>query len=170
MIRFLGIRSSSLKNSLPSVCLRFLKLASAIFHQIFIFHQMIALQKLWKIFFISSKKLFSFSRYSNFCISIFPTFLPASHWFRGCSKVNLTVYDVINCLNKNLITYFVWYLDKEERYDIETLSIDNFGKWPKTANSYCMQEILLKIRYFQRGLSKSLKKVNFIFSFEPSPF
>ena len=38
-------------------------------------------------------------------------------------------------------------------------------------NSHCMQEILLKIRYFERGLSKSLKKkVNFIFSFEPSPF
>ena len=33
-----------------------------------------------------------------------------------------------------------------------------------------MQEILLKIRYFERELSKSLKRVNFIFSFEPSPF
>ena len=33
-----------------------------------------------------------------------------------------------------------------------------------------MQEILLKIKYFERGLSKSLKKVNFIFSFKPSPF
>ena len=31
------------------------------------FHQMIGLQKLLKMFFISSKKLFSFSRYSNFC-------------------------------------------------------------------------------------------------------
>ena len=30
--------------------------------------------------------------------------------------------------------------------------------------------IYLKVRYFQRGLSKSLLKVNFIFSFEPSPF
>ena len=30
----------------------------------------------------------------------------------------------MNCLNKNLITYFVWYLKKEKRYDIETLSID----------------------------------------------
>ena len=30
------------------------------------FHQMIPLQKLWKMFFISSKKLFSFSRYSHF--------------------------------------------------------------------------------------------------------
>ena len=31
------------------------------------FHQMIALQELWKMFFISSKKLFPFSRYWNFC-------------------------------------------------------------------------------------------------------
>ena len=35
--------------------------------------QMIALQKLWKNF-ISSKKLFAFSRYSNFYISVFPSF------------------------------------------------------------------------------------------------
>ena len=101
-----------------------LKLVSAIFYQIFISHQMRALQKLWKMFFISSKKLFSFSRYSNFCISIFPLFLPVSHCFRGWMKINVKFYDVINCLNKNLITHFVWYLEKETRYDIETLSID----------------------------------------------
>ena len=53
-----------------------LKLVSAIFYQIFIFHQMTALQKLWKMFFISSKKLFLFSRYSNFSISILPSFSP----------------------------------------------------------------------------------------------
>ena len=51
---------------------RYLKLVSAI--QIFIFHQMIALQKLWRIFYISSKKHFLVSRYSNFCISVFPSF------------------------------------------------------------------------------------------------
>ena len=45
-----------------------LKLVSAIFSEIFIFHQTVALQKLWKMFFISSTKLFSFSRYSNLCI------------------------------------------------------------------------------------------------------
>ena len=28
-----------------------------------------------------------------------------------------------------------------------------------------MQEIVLKVKYFERGLSKSLKKGNFIFSF-----
>ena len=54
----------------------YLKLVSAIFYQIFISHQMIAYQKLWKMFFISSKKFFSFLRYSNFCISVFPSFFP----------------------------------------------------------------------------------------------
>ena len=52
----------------------YLKLVSAIFYQIFIFHQVIALQKLWKMLFISSKKLFSFPRYWTFCISVFPSF------------------------------------------------------------------------------------------------
>ena len=54
-----------------------LKLVSAIFLFFqFFFHQMIVLKKLWKMFFISSKKLFSFSRYSNFCIfsASFPLF------------------------------------------------------------------------------------------------
>ena len=96
---------------------------SAIFYQVFIFHQMIELQKLWKMFFISSKKLFSFSRYSNFCIFLFLYFFSVSHCFRGWFKKILKVYDAINCLNKNLITHFVWYLGKEIRCDIETLSI-----------------------------------------------
>ena len=53
-----------------------LKLVSAIFYQIFYFNQMIAPQKLWKMFFISSKKLFSLLRSSNFCISIFSPYQP----------------------------------------------------------------------------------------------
>ena len=40
------------------------------------YHQMIAIQKLRKMLFISSKKLFSCSRYSNFSISIHPSFSP----------------------------------------------------------------------------------------------
>ena len=32
------------------------------------------------------------------------------------------------------------------------------------------EEIVLKIRYFVRVLSKTLKKVNFVFSFKPRPF
>ena len=145
-----------------------------------------------KHFFISSKKFFSFSRYSHFCIPLFPFFLPVSHCFRGCSKINLNVYDVINCLNKNLITHFVCYLEKK-RDDIETSTIDRvlnkdhfYGKimqkmciksqsqipfqfWLITQNNQCKQEIIFKKRYFERGLLKSPKKANFIFSFEPSP-
>ena len=102
-----------------------LKLVTAIFYQVFIFKQMIALQKLWKMLCISSKKLFSFSRYFNFCIPSSHFFLPVSHYVKGCFKINLKVYDVINCLNKNLITHFVWYLGKEKRYDIEILSISS---------------------------------------------
>ena len=37
----------------------------------------------------------------------------------------------------------------------------NFAK--KTQNSHCTQEIILKIRYSERGLSKTLKKVKFFF-------
>ena len=102
-----------------------LKLASAIYH-IFIFHQMKNAEKwkLWKMFFISSKKLFSFLRYSNYAFPSSHLFFPVSHCFRGWSNKNLKVYDVIISLNKNLITRFVWYLGKEIIYDIETLSID----------------------------------------------
>ena len=45
-----------------------LKLVSAIFYQISIFPPNDSPSKTVKMFFISSKKLFSFSRYSNFCI------------------------------------------------------------------------------------------------------
>ena len=37
-------------------------------------------------------------------------------------------------------------------------------------NSHCMQDIILKVRYFERGLSKSLKKGNFIFLSNSVPF
>ena len=80
-------------------------------------HQMIALWKLWKIFFISSEKHFLFSRYSDFCSSVFQSFSPSQ------PLLQWLIYDATNCLWKN-ITYFVWYVGKEKRYDIESLSID----------------------------------------------
>ena len=101
-----------------------LKLLSAIFIRFLFSHQMIALQKLWKMPFILSKKLFLFSRYSAFVFLSFPLFLPICHCFRGWSKIYLKVHDVINCQNKSSIKHFVWYLEKEKRYYIETLSID----------------------------------------------
>ena len=103
---------------------RYLKLASAIFHQIFIVHQMIALQKLRKMFLFHLKSSFRPQDIQIFVFPSSPLFLSVSHCFRGWPKINLRVYDIINCLNKRLITHFVWYLGKEKRYDIETLSVD----------------------------------------------
>ena len=54
---------------------------------------------LWKVFLISSKKLFSFSRYSNFCI--FRTSFPH---FAGTKKTNVSgiIYDVMNWIFKRI--------------------------------------------------------------------
>ena len=56
-------------------------------------------------------------------LSISPLFLPVSHCFVARSKTNLKVYDIINCLNENLITFHL-YLEKEKSHGIETLPID----------------------------------------------
>ena len=74
--------------------------------------------------FKNCEKCFLFHRNSSFRsrdIQIF-VFLssPVSHCFRGWSKKNLKIYVVISCLNKNLMTHFVWYLEKKIRCDIET--------------------------------------------------
>ena len=77
-----------------------LKLVSAIFYQILFFHQMIALQKLWKMFFISSKKLFSSSGYSHFCIFSLPFYTPQTQrdkwkwnnlWCHELACINLQI-------------------------------------------------------------------------------
>ena len=54
-----------------------------IFQQIFIFHQMIALQKLWKMFFISSKNLFSFLSFKNSGFWIIKWGLVCENWKYG---------------------------------------------------------------------------------------
>ena len=77
------------------------------------------------------EKCFSFHLTSSFPsrdIQIFvfrssPLFLLVSHCFRGWSNINLIVFDIINCLNKNLITHFSWYLGKEEVLHW------NFARW-----------------------------------------
>ena len=43
-----------------------------------------------------------------------------------------------------------------------------FGNQPKTA--IACKKLFLKIRYFKRGLTKTLKKGHYIFSFNPVPF
>ena len=89
-----------------------------------IFHQSDSPSKTMKMYFISSKTLLPFLRYSNFCIFVFPSFFTSAIALEGDSRKILKVYDVIICLNKNLIICFVWYLEKEIRCDIETLAID----------------------------------------------
>ena len=101
-----------------------LKLVSAIYYQKFIFHQMIALQELWKLFFISSKSSFRSRDIKIFVYSSSPLFSLVSHCFRGWFKKNRKIYVVINCLNKNLLTHYVWYLEKKTRCGTETLFID----------------------------------------------
>ena len=104
--------------------LSLLKLVSTIFFQIFIFHQMIALQNYEKCFLFHLKSSFRSRDIQFFVFPSSPLFFPVSRCFGGWSKKNLKVYDVINCLNKKLITHFVWCLEKEIRCDIETLFIE----------------------------------------------
>ena len=87
-----------------------LKLVSAIFSEIFIFHQTVALQKLWKMFLFHLKNSFR-SR----DIQIFVFFLPVSHFLKAWSKINLKVYDAFKWLKNNLRTHFVWYLEKKKK-------------------------------------------------------
>ena len=77
-----------------------------------IFYQMISLQKLWKCFLFHLKSSLRSQDIQIFAFRSFPLLVPVSHCLRGWSKKNLKVYDVMNCLNKNLITPFVWYLGK----------------------------------------------------------
>ena len=102
-----------------------LKACVCYFHQIFIFFTKLYPFKNFKKCFLFHLKSSFHSRDIQFFVFLsFPLFVPVSHCFRGWLKINLKVHDVIDCLNKNSITHFVWYLGKEKRYDNETLSID----------------------------------------------
>ena len=67
--------------------MRKLKVCLLFFIKFLCFHQMIALQKLWNMLFISSKKLFLFPRYSRFC-SFIPSFPHFPDW-KGQIEVEL---------------------------------------------------------------------------------
>ena len=78
---------------------------------------------------------------------------------------NLKIYDLINCLNKNLTTHFTCDLEKEKRYDIGTLSrptlkscsfpihqpgeIKNSHE-PPTGRNFFFQSLCLKRKTTQR--------------------
>ena len=127
------------------------------------------------MFFILSKRLFSFSNVQFFVFSSSTLFSPVRHCFRGWSKKNLKIYDVINCLIKNFVTHFVWYLEKEIRCDTETLSIDresnkehfyqnpflillNNQKQPLHARNYFENNV-----FWKRVIKKPLKRQLYFF-------
>ena len=70
------------------------------------------------------KNVFYFSfKFLYFCL---PLFFSLSAIASGVDpRKILKIYDAINCLNKNLIIHFVWYIEKEVSCDIGTLSIDS---------------------------------------------
>ena len=103
---------------------KYLKLVSAVFYQILFFTKRWPFKNYEKCFLFHLKSSFRSRDIQFFLFLSSPLFLPVSHYLRSWSKINLKVYDAINCLNKMLITQFVWYLENEKRYDIEPLSID----------------------------------------------
>ena len=62
-----------------------------------------------KCFLFHLKSSFRSRDIQIFLFSSSPLFLPVDHCFREWSKINLKVYDVTNCLNKNLKDNF-WQL------------------------------------------------------------
>ena len=95
------------------------------FYQIFTFSPNDSPSKTEKYLSFHQKSSFRSQDNQIFLFFVLPSFhLPVIHCFRDWSKINLKVYDIINGLTKNLITHIVWYLEKEKRCDIQTLSID----------------------------------------------
>ena len=94
----------------------FIKLLSVIFWEIFIFHQMIVLQKLRKMFLISSKNFFLFLRYSNFCISVFHSFSLCQPLLYRLLEDKFSSWWRLQLSKKELNTHIVWYLEKENKY------------------------------------------------------
>ena len=79
----------------------------------------------------------------------------------------------VKCLTEIFIPVFYLNFKKCERiYIIQKMSIKSqpqtlFLFWKINQNSHCMQEILVKIRYFERGLSKILRKLTLFFLSKP---
>ena len=57
-----------------------------------------------------------------------PLFSPVKHYFGAWSKINLKICDVINCLNKILITHFVWHHEKEKGMTLKLFPLIEYIK------------------------------------------
>ena len=78
-----------------------LKLVNAIFIKFLFFHQMMALQKLWKMFFISSKSSFlSQDLFLSLCLFFFFSFCTSNHMFRREIWEKFTEFIFLKIWNK----------------------------------------------------------------------
>ena len=91
-----------------------LKLVSTIFVKFLFFTKWWSFQNYEKYFLVHLKSSFCSRDIQIFVFPPSPIFLPVSHCLRAWSKMNLKDSDVANCLNKNLLKHFVWYLEKEK--------------------------------------------------------
>ena len=78
-----------------------LKLVSAIFNKFLFFTNWQPFKNYERCFLFHLKSSFRSRDIQIFLFPSSPLFLPVSHCFRAWSKINLKVYDVLNCLNKN---------------------------------------------------------------------
>ena len=122
--------------------------------------------------FISSKKLFPSWRYSNFCISVLPSFSASRPLlWRMIEDKSSSSWRHQLTTHKNSITHFVWYLEKNHAKNVQQklvphlfIILVNNPKQPLHAINYLKSKILWK------RIIKKPWKGNFDFSFEPSPF
>ena len=151
------------------------------------FHQTIALEKLWEILFISSKKLFLILKIFRFLYSPLPLFSLVISYSRRWLKINLKVSDVINCLNKNWKTHClvssegkkVWYWNlvnwvlSEEHFLWEKYAGNVHQKLApdqsrKRANLW--KKLSWKLDILKVDYQKTFKKFTWLFLLYPVPF
>ena len=121
MILMEGFLKSTIKHAFCDLQLGIFKACVCYFLLKFYFWPNDSPSKTMKNVLFHPKSSFRSRNIHIFVFSSSPLFFTVSHYCRGWSKKNLKVYDIINCLNKNLITHFVWYRKKEIRCDIDTL-------------------------------------------------
>ena len=88
-----------------SKIVRQLKLVSSIF---LLFSKWYHLNNNEKCFLLHLKSSFRYQDTEIFVFLTSPHLPPPSSLLRGWLKISLKVHEVINCLNKNLVTHFVW--------------------------------------------------------------
>ena len=98
--------SKNIVDTTFKACVRYFYFFNFIY-LLFFFTKWQPLNNYEKCFLFHLKSSFHCQDIQIFVFPSSPLFVPVSHWLRGWWKINLKVYDVSNCLNKNLITHFV---------------------------------------------------------------